>query len=174
MIRKTLAIAAIALGALIVAPAAANAEEAGYTGQGASVSVEPGETASLTFTGLPANTPSTATAPDAVTLGVLKASTASHPTDASGSVTYTAAASTPGGTYTITVTAGGQAVATGGTFTVEPSDAVSGSGGDSDSGLPHTGYDLPIIVIWIAVGVLLLGAAFVVVTATVRRARRDS
>lgn len=171
MLRKILAGAAVAVAALLAAPAAATA--AGYGGQGPAVVAAPGEAVTLTFTGLPANTPSTAVAPDAVTLAILKAGTASKPTDASGSVSYTASATTPG-TYTITVTAG-QTVATA-TLTVVPADAGSGagsSGGSSDGGLADTGVD-PVLFVWIGGGALALGAALVVVLSTVRRARNEA
>lgn len=168
MIRKALAVAALAAISLFAVPAAATA--AGYTGQGpGTVTVAAGESATLTFSDLPANTPSTATADDAVTLSVLKAGTASKPTDANGSVTYTATASETG-TYTITVTAG-QAVATSSFSVVVPD---SGANAGSESGLPGTGYDVPLLAIWIGGGAVLLGAAFVVTMATVRRSRNNA
>jgi hypothetical protein len=172
MLRKILAGAAIAAAALLATPVAANA----YGEQPSpAVTVEAGEAAVITFTGLPANTPSTAVAPDAVTLAVLKAGTASKPTDASGSVTYTASATTPG-TYTITVTAG-SAIATA-TLTVVPADgtgtgAGTGSGSGSGGGLADTGVD-PVLFAWIGGGALALGAALVVVLSTVRRARNEA
>lgn len=162
MTRKLLAVAALAFAAIFAAPTVANAT--GYTGQGVSVTAQPGEAVALTFTGLPANTPSTASADDAVTLSVLKASAASRPTDASGSVTYTASATQPG-TYTITVTAG-SAVATA-TLTVAPTDSASGGSG----GLPSTGYEIPMLAVWGGVGAIVLGAALIVVLVTVRRNR---
>ncbi|UOE44318.1 hypothetical protein [Agromyces larvae] len=127
-----------------------------------------GTSVTLTFTGFPPNTPSTATAPDAVTLSVIKASMFSRPTDAAGSVSYTASSTTPG-TSTITVTAG-QVVATG-TLTVVPADAGAGTG---DRALMGTGFDLPVLWIWIGGGALILGAALIVVLTTVRRARKHA
>lgn len=171
MLRKILAGAAIAFAALLATPAAANA--AGYGGQGPDLVTAPGEAVTLTFSGLPANTPSTAVAPDAVTLAILKAGTASKPTDASGSVSYVASATIPG-TYTITVTAG-QVVATA-TLTVAPTDAGApgaGPGGSADDGLASTGVD-PVLFVWIGGGALVLGAALVVVLSTVRRARNQA
>lgn len=154
--------------ALLAAPVAASA--AGYGGQGpATVTVVAGEAATLTFTDLPPNTPSTAVAPDAVTLAILKAGTASKPTDAAGSVTYTASATTPG-TYTVTVTAG-QTVATA-TLTVVAADSA-GSSDSGGGGLAETGVD-PVLFVWIGAGALALGAALVVVLATVRRARSEA
>jgi hypothetical protein len=166
MARKLVAAALLALTAVFAVPAVANA--AGYTGDGpGTVTAEVGEAVALTFTDLPANTPSTASADDAVTLSVLKAATASKPTSASGSVTYTASASEPG-TYTITVTAG-SAVATA-TLTVTPADAAGGSG----SGLPSTGYEIPMLAVWGGVGAIVLGIALVAVLATVRRNRASA
>lgn len=165
MIRKILATIAIAAAALAAAPAAATA--AGYTGQGTNVTLEVGEVGTMTFSGLPANTPSTATADDAVTLAVLRAATASRPTDASGTVSYAVSANAPG-TYTITATAG-QYVATG-TLTVVPADAA----GAANAGIATTGYDAPVLWLWIAGGALLLGVALVVVMTTVRRARNQA
>lgn len=170
MIRKALATAALAAVALFAVPVAAQAEEAGYTTQGPAVTAAPGEAVSLTFTGLPANTPSTATAPDAVTLAALKATTASKPTDASGSVTYQASATQPG-TYTITVTAGG-VVATA-TLTVVPADTAGGGSGSGDD-LASTGFDLPVLALWVGGGALVLGAALIAVMTTVRRNRGNA
>lgn len=165
MARKLVAAALLALAAVFAVPAVANA--AGYTGQGpGTVTAEAGEAVALTFTDLPANTPSTASADDAVTLSVLKAATASKPTSASGTVTYTASATEPG-TYTITVTAG-SAVATA-TLTVAPADSSSGG-----TGLPSTGYDVPMLALWGGIGALVLGAALVAVLATVRRNRTSA
>ncbi|RXZ72218.1 hypothetical protein [Agromyces albus] len=166
MTRKLVAAALLALAAVFAIPTVANAGEAGYTGDGPGVvTVDVGETVSLTFSDLPPNTPSTATADDAVTLSVLKASTASKPTSASGAVTYTAM-STQAGTYTITVTAG-QAVATA-TLTVVPADS------SSTGGLPSTGYDFPIALLWGGVGAVILGGALVAVLTTVRRNRASA
>lgn len=165
MTRKLLAAALLALAATFAIPSVANA--AGYTGDGpGAVTAAAGEAVALTFTDLPPNTPSTASADDAVTLSILKASTASKPTDASGSVTYTAMATVPG-TYTITVTAG-SAVATA-TLTVVPADTAGGGGGLAD-----TGYDVPMLAVWGGVGAVVLGAALIAVLVTVRRNRASA
>ncbi|WP_394550981.1 hypothetical protein ACDF64_10310 [Agromyces sp. MMS24-JH15] len=123
-----------------------------------------GQAGTLNFSGFPPNTPSTATASDLVTLSVLRAATASKPTSATGTVSYTAVSNTPG-TYTITVTAG-QTVGVG-TLTVVPADTAGGST------TPSTGFDLPVLWIWIAVGAIALGAALVIVLTTVRRSRKS-
>ncbi|MBT2518472.1 hypothetical protein J7E29_13590 [Streptomyces sp. ISL-90] len=165
MTRKIVAAALLALAAVFAIPAVANA--AGYTGDGpGTVVVEAGEAVVLTFSDLPPSTPSTATADDAVTLSVLKAETASKPTTASGVVSYTAMATEPG-TYTITVTAG-QAVATA-TLTVVPADGTGSTGG-----LPSTGYDFPVVLLWGGVGAVILGGALVAVLTTVRRSRASA
>ncbi|GAA1838378.1 hypothetical protein [Agromyces salentinus] len=167
MIRKILATVAVAAAALFAVPGAANAEPAGYVGQGTDVTLTVGEVGTMTFSGLTASTPSTATADDLVTLGVLKASTASRPTDATGTVSYQVSSNTPG-TYTITATAG-DSVATG-TLTVVPADTAGGTA----TGIADTGYDMPVLWLWIGGGALLLGAALIVVLTTVRRARNQS
>lgn len=171
MLRKILAGAAIAAAALLATPVAANA----YGEQPPiAETIEPGEAVTFGFTGLPANTPSTAVAPDAVTLAVLKAATLSKVTSADGTVTYTASATTPG-TYTITVTAGSETRVA--TLTVVPADGGalpgSGSGSSADGGLADTGVD-PVLFAWIGGGALALGAALVVVLSTVRRARNQA
>jgi hypothetical protein len=101
MFKKALATGLLAVLAIFAAPAAANAYE---TTDGSDVTVGPGVAVTLSFSGFDANEPTTASAPDAVTLGVVKVvTTASKPANASGVVQYTAAATQPG-TYTITVT----------------------------------------------------------------------
>ncbi|QTX05422.1 hypothetical protein [Agromyces archimandritae] len=169
--------AAIVAAVALVFGGSAAAQAAGYVAQGPSVTIVEGDSIAMTFTGFEANTPSTASAPDEVAFASLRAATASTPTDGSGSVTYTVTSDIPG-TYTITVTAG-QLVATG-TLTVIPVDecadaadpcraaADAGSGG-----LPGTGYELPLLFLWIGLGALALGGAFVFVLRTVRRARID-
>ncbi|QAY74707.1 sortase [Agromyces protaetiae] len=165
MLRKILATFAVAAAVLVAAPIAANADE--YPEQGTPATVAPGEVAQLGFSGLPANTPATASAPDAVTLSIIKASTLTRSTDANGAVTFGASATQPG-TYTITVTAGGETATA--TLTVLPADSSGDAG--SDSGLPHTGVD-PVLWVWIGGGALLLGAALVIVLTTVRRNRSE-
>ncbi|GAA1510602.1 hypothetical protein BJ978_000138 [Agromyces terreus] len=170
MIRKILATVAVAAAALIAVPAAAHAEPTGYVGQGTDLTLEVGEVGTMVFSGLTPSTPSTATADDLVVLAVLKASTASRPTDASGTVSYDMSSNTPG-TYTITATAG-ESVATG-TLTVVPAEP-STPADSSSSGIAETGYDMPVLWLWIGGGALLLGAALIVVLTTVRRSRDQS
>ena len=169
MLKKFLVGVALAVAAMISAPAAAGA--LGYTDQnGTAAQTVSGQVVSMTFTGFPPNTPATASAPDAVTLSMLKATSLSRPTDADGAVVFGASATQPG-TYTITVTAGGL-VATG-TLTVVPVDSAAGDGpgAGAEDGIPGTGYDAPWQWVWIGGGALLLGAALVVALNASRRAR---
>ena len=162
MFKKVLATGLLAVLAVFAVPAAANA----YETDGPEVTVAPGVAVTLTFTGFDANEPTTASAPDAVTLGVVKVVTSlSRPADASGAVKYTASATQPG-TYTITVTGLSGKVAIG-TLTVAPTDSGAGTG--ANGGLPNTGLQAPMLIIWGAAGALALGIALTVVLTIVRR-----
>jgi hypothetical protein len=174
MIKKALIAVSIAIFAVFTVSTAANA--AGYTADGPSVTVTVGDgPVALSFTGFTPNEPTTASAPDAVTLATVKVvSTASKAADASGAVTYTATATQPG-TYTVTVT--GQSGAVGvATLTVAPADLGSANGGGegSNGGLPNTGYETPMLIIWGASGALILGIALVVVLGIVRKQRASA
>jgi hypothetical protein len=165
MFKKALATGLLAVLAIFAAPAAANAYE---TTDGSDVTATPGVAVTLTFSGFDANEPTTASAPDAVTLGVVKVvTTFSRPANASGVVTYTAAATQPG-TYTITVTGVSGKVAVG-TLTIVPADSASGTGSGSTGGLPNTGLEAPMLIIWGSAGALALGIALTVVMTIVRR-----
>lgn len=165
MFKKALATGLLAVLAVFAVPTTANAYE---VTDGPDVSVAPGVAVSLAFSGFDANEPTTASAPDAVTLGVVKVvTTASKPANASGVVTYSAAATQPG-TYTITVTGVTGKVAVG-TLTVAPTDSGAGSGSGSNGGLPNTGLEAPMLIIWGAAGALALGIALTVVLTIVRR-----
>jgi hypothetical protein len=167
MFKKALATGLLAVLAIFAAPAAANAYE---TTDGSDVTATPGVAVTLSFSGFDANEPTTASAPDAVTLGVVKVvTTFSRPANASGVVQYTAAATQPG-TYTITVTGVSGKVAVG-TLTVAPTDSAAGTGAGSGSngGLPNTGLEAPMLIIWGAAGALALGIALTVVLTIVRR-----
>jgi hypothetical protein len=170
MARKLVAAALLALAAVFAIPAAANAAGyATYTGEGPGVvNAQRGLSVAMQFTDLPPQVPSTASADDNVTLSVLKATTASKPTDAAGTVTYEAMAEEVG-TYTVTVTAGGE-VATA-TLVVLPEDSAAGG---STGGLPSTGYDFPVLLLWGGAGAVVLGVALVGVLATVRRNRASA
>ena len=165
MFKKVLATGLLAVLAVFAVPAAANAYE---TTDGSAVTIAPGDAATLTFSGFDANEPTTASAPDAVTLGVVKVvTTASKAANASGAVSYTASATQPG-TYTITVTGVSGKVAVG-TLTVAPTDSGAGSGSGSNGALPNTGLETPMLIIWGAAGALALGIALTVVLTIVRR-----
>lgn len=169
MFKKALAVGALAVLAIFSVPTAANAAPYGDgSGNAGTVVVAPGQPASLTFGGFAANEPTTASAPDAVTLGALKVvTTASKPANASGSVTYTATATQPG-TYNVTVTGVSGQIRTG-TFTIAPADSGSGSGSNADGSLPNTGLETPMLIVWAAGGALALGIALVFVLTVVRR-----
>lgn len=167
MFKKALATGLLAVLAIFAVPTAANAYE---TTDGSDVTIAPGQAVTLTFSGFDANEPTTASAPDAVTLGVVKVvTTFSRPADSAGVVKYTASATQPG-TYTITVTGVSGKVAVG-TLTVAPTDsgAGSGSGSGSNGALPNTGLETPMLIIWGAAGALALGIALTVVLTIVRR-----
>lgn len=166
MFKKVLATGLLAVLAVFAVPAAANA----YEIDGPAVTTTPGVAATLTFSGFDANEPTTASAPDAVTLGIVKVvSTFSRAANGSGVVSYTATASTPG-TYTVTVVGVSGKIGSA-ALTVVPADsgAGSGSGSGSNGALPNTGLETPMLIIWGAAGALALGIALTVVLTIVRR-----
>jgi hypothetical protein len=172
MFKKALVTGLLAILAVFAVPATANAYE---TTDGSDVTILPGQAATLTFSGFDANEPTTASAPDAVTLGVVKVITQfSRPANGDGVVKYTASATQPG-TYTITVTGVSGKVAVG-TLTVAPTDSAAGtgSGSGSDGALPNTGLETPMLIIWGAGGALALGIALTVVLTIVRRQKASA
>ncbi len=191
MLKKILAGAAIALAATFTVATAANADP--YTPEGGvSVSdptVAPGESSFLSFgpgsfapvsavtitiTGEAAANATLAsfrTAPMAVTTN---SNTKTSANDGSLRVTVTLPAGSASGSYALTGTdAQGNTVST--TISVVAAagngTATGGSSADGAAGLPVTGGQLPVVLIWTGGGLLLLGAALVVVLATVRRQR---
>ncbi len=191
MLKKILAGAAIALAATFTVATAANADP--YTPEGGvSVSdptVAPGESpvlsfgpgsfapvsaVALTITGEDAANATLAsfrTAPMAVTTNSITKTSAN---DGSLRVTVTLPAGSASGSYALTGTdAQGNTVST--TISVVAAagngTATGGSSADGAAGLPVTGGQLPVVLIWTGGGLLLLGAALVVVLATVRRQR---
>ncbi len=191
MLKKILAGAAIALAATFTVATAANADP--YTPEGGvSVSdptVAPGESTVLSFgpgsfapvsavtitiTGEDAANATLAsfrTAPMAVTTNSI---TKTSLNDGSLRVTVTLPAGSASGSYALTGTdAQGNTVST--TISVVAAagngTATGGSSADGAAGLPVTGGQLPVVLIWTGGGLLLLGAALVVVLATVRRQR---
>lgn len=195
MFKKILAGAAIALAATFTVSTAATA--APYTPEGgvtvSDPTVAPGQSTVLSFadgsfapsvpvtitiTGEDAANATLAsfrTAPMAVTSN----SITKNSTSAGGlRVTVTLPAGSASGTYALTgtdtegntvstsisvVAAAGNGTATGG--------AAGGTAADGSAGLPVTGGQLPVVLIWTGGGLLLLGAALVAVLATVRRQR---
>ena len=174
MFKKVLAVGALAVLAIFTVPTAANAAPYGDgSGNAGTVVVAPGQAAALTFSGFAAGEPTTASAPDAVTLATVKVvTTANKAANASGAVTYTATATQPG-TYTVTVTGASSSQIRTGTFTIAPADSAtgtgSGSGSNANGSLPNTGLETPMLIVWGAGGALVLGIALVFVLTVVRR-----
>lgn len=76
------------------------------------------------------------------------------------------------GTYTVTGT-GSQSGTTGSaSFTVTAADAGGSTATNAGSGLADTGSTISMLAIWVASGLVLLGAAFVTVRVIVRRQSR--
>lgn len=179
MIKKTLAILALAAVAVFAVPAAANAyvPPANITSPGsiapggtgtvsfADGSFTPGETVSFTLTGEDAASATLAAVVSAVSsTSTTKTASASGstsvavtlPADASGTYTLTATGATSGNIASVAISAGA---------------AGSGSTGSTGAtgGLPNTGAMDPTLGLWAGGGLLALGAAFVVVLTVVRR-----
>ncbi|CAQ00293.1 putative sortase sorted surface protein [Clavibacter sepedonicus] len=191
LFKKIIAGAAIALAATFSVATAANADP--YTPEGgvtvSDPTVAPGQSTTLTFAdgsfapvvpvtitisgedAANATLASFRTAPMAVT----RSSITKNSTSAGGlRVTVTLPAGTATGSYAIagtdtlgnTVSTTISVVAAAGNGT-----ATGGSTADGAAGLPVTGGQLPVVLIWTGGGLLLLGAALVAVFATVRRQR---
>ncbi|MDH6181883.1 hypothetical protein M2152_002065 [Microbacteriaceae bacterium SG_E_30_P1] len=174
MFKKAAAAAAIALIALFAAPAAAHADYvpegnisvSGSTAPGGTVIVTfsagsffPGEPISFTVTGEP--TPSLAT------LGIFTG-TVSGDGNAGGDGSFQASFVIPTngtGVYTFTATGLESGNVGSASITVTPADA----GGGTDSGLVNTGSTVSALVIWGAVGMLLIGTATVAAITVARR-----
>jgi hypothetical protein len=196
MLKKFIAGAAIALAATFTVATAANADP--YTPEGGvSVSdptVAPGQSTVLTFadgsfapsvpvtitiTGEDAANATLAsyrTAPMAVTSNSITKNSS-----AAGGlrVTVTLPAGTATGSYALTgtdtlgntVSTTISVVAAAGNGNGSAIGGGSGNAADASAGLPVTGGQLPVVLIWTGGGLLLLGAALVAVLATVRRQR---
>ena len=187
MVKKIFAALALVIVGLFAIPLAANA--AGYSGgapsfsgsftPGGTVDVsfgagsfEGGETVHITVSGQ-----------GAPTIAVFRADVASTDKpaaeDGSDSATITLP-SDAAGTYTVTGTGARSGDVVSGSFNVGTtgSGAASGSGSasgsSSGSGLADTGSTISILAIWIAGGLVILGAAFVAVRVIVRRQSRIS
>ncbi|PPF66759.1 sortase [Clavibacter michiganensis] len=190
MLKKMLAGAAIALAATFTVSTAAMADP--YTPEGgvtvSDPTVAPGQSTVLSFadgsfapvvpvtvtiTGEDAANATLAsfrTAPMAVTSNSITKTS----TNAGGlRVTVTLPAGSASGSYALTGTdTQGNTVST--TISVVAAagtGTATGSGSDGAAGLPVTGGQLPVVLIWTGGGLLLLGAALVAVLATVRRQR---
>lgn len=186
MLKKALAVLAVAFAALVAAPSAANAAYvvsnnitvAGDATPGGTVTVNfaagsfaPNEEVSASVSG---NTP--------VTLSVVKAAVTTQftkqasatgavafnvtlPDNASGTYTLTAKGLTSGNIGTATITVVPAAVANTGT-----SNASMGNAGGA--ALAETGASLPMLMVWIGAGALVLGVAIVATLGFVRKQRR--
>lgn len=173
MFKKIFTVGLLSALAVFAVPTMASAAEYGDGGDnGATIVVVPGQPAVLSFGGFLPGEPTTASAPDAVTLSTLKVvASASKPAGPAGTVSYTASATQPG-SYTITVASATNVAYA--TFTIAPTDAAggTGSGGGADGGLPNTGFETPMLIVWAATGALLLGGAMVFVMTVVRRNKK--
>jgi hypothetical protein len=192
MLKKIIAGAAIALAATFTVSTAATA--APYTPEGgvtvsdptvvpgqstvlsfADGSFAPNDPVTITITGEDAANATLAsfrTAPMAVTSN----SITKNSTSAGGlRVTVTLPAGSATGSYAITGTdTKGNTVSTTISVVAAAGNGTSTGGGntaDNAAGLPVTGGQIPVVLIWTGGGLLLLGAALVAVLATVRRQR---
>ena len=188
MLKKALAVLAVAVAALVAAPSAANAAYvvsnnitvAGDAVPGGTVTVNfaagsfaPNEEVSASVTGNTAVTLSVVKA--AVTTQFTKQASATGavsfnvtlPADASGTYTLTAKGLTSGNIGTATITVVPASVAnTGNTGT---SASMGNAGG---AALAETGASLPMLMVWIGAGALVLGVAIVATLGFVRKQRR--
>ncbi|NNC12962.1 hypothetical protein HII28_13885 [Planctomonas sp. JC2975] len=184
MIRKIFAVAALAVLGIFAVPLAANA--AGYVPSGAcgvSGSPVPGGTVTITCaagTWTDGETISITVSGDtSVTAAAFRTAVTSGPFTTVASATGADAVnlalpSNASGTYTVTSTGTESGNVDVETFTiVAPAAAVSGTTSTSGE-VAATGSTIPILIIWVASGLVLLGAAIVVVRLVVRRQRINS
>ncbi|GAB2747222.1 hypothetical protein [Sinomonas atrocyanea] len=185
MLKKAIAVLAVAFAALVAAPSAANAAYvvsnnitvAGDATPGGTVTVNfaagsfaPNEEVSASVTGNTAVTLSVVKA--AVTTQFTKQASATGavsfnvtlPADASGTYTLTAKGLTSGNVGTATITVVPASVANTGT-----SASMGNAGG---AALAETGASLPMLMVWIGAGALVLGVAIVATLGFVRKQRR--
>ncbi|MBG6214638.1 MAG: hypothetical protein LH475_06445 [Cryobacterium sp.] len=171
MFKKSLATAALAVFAVFAfAPAAIAAD---YVSNTALVSIQAapvaGETAVVAFAAgaFTANESVTysVTGSQAATLSVVKtAATTSLTKNAAANGSASLRVAIPEnatGKYTVTATAASA------TYTAIL-DIIAADAGTS-TGLPSTGYNVPVLIIWGAAGILVLGVALVLVRISVRR-----
>ncbi|MBO9578329.1 MAG: hypothetical protein J7480_06115 [Microbacteriaceae bacterium] len=149
---SVLAGTALAVGLALGAPAAATADPYAPTPGGGTASVAPGSPVTFTVAGFLPNESVVISAPDAVSLAASINKTASG----TGTVTFTAS-SAAAGTYSITITGASSGAVTY-QLVVDPALAYTGS-------FDATPY------LWMAGGIVALGAGAVITAAAVRRQR---
>jgi hypothetical protein len=195
MLKKALAVLAVAFVALVAAPSAANAAYvpsnnitvSGNATPGGTVTVNfaagsfaPNETVSASVSG---NTPVTLSAVKAaVVTSFTKQASATGavafnvtlPTNASGTYTLTATGLTSGnvGTAAITVVPGANGAGLADTGSSTSTGASMGNAGGA--ALAETGATLPMLMVWIGGGALVLGVAIVGTVGFVRKQRRSA
>jgi hypothetical protein len=180
MLKKTFAVIALAVLAVFAVPVAANA--AGYVPASnvrVSGSVTAGAALDVIFADGSFGGPGTGedvsfavSGSGSATLSTFKAATMTtvKSTGAQGGVTLTVTLPTDAtGSYTVTGTGLTSGTVGTATLTVAAPDAGAANTGDNPA---STGFDASVLLIWSAVGALLLGAALVIVLSIVRRRRR--
>ncbi|TFB85605.1 hypothetical protein E3O44_13545 [Cryobacterium algoricola] len=178
MVKKTLAVIALAVLAIFAVPAAANA--AGYVADDhvlVSGTTEPGDTVDVEFTDgsfTPGEDVSfSCTGSGLATLSIVKAATATLVKSTSATGAVKVAVTLPSdatGTYTLTATGLTSGTVGAASITVTAVDSAS-TATNTGTGLANTGYTTPLLLLWAAAGALLLGVALVVVLRFVRRSR---
>jgi hypothetical protein len=187
LLKKSFAVLGLALIAFFAVPAAANAAEyvpAGNIQVVGGANAAPGEAKTIQFTAgsFPNDTEVNVqvTGDPTASFGVFKAGTISaiYPVAADGSTSFKVVIPTNAhGTYTVTATGVQSGTVGTAAITVVTADSGSGTGTGADSadgGLAGTGYNAPMLLIWAASGVVLLGIALVVVLTIVRRQRANA
>jgi len=175
MFKKVLAVAALAIGAILLVPAAANASYVANDKVVVSGSTSPGGTAVVTFKDgsfTPGETVSfSVTGEGPITLSAVKAAVVTvtstkvaNATTGSVVLNVTLPANATG-SYTVTAT--GLSFGNVGTAAITVRSADAGAGAK----LPFTGANISPLIIWGAGGILLLGVALLIVLAVVRRQR---
>lgn len=185
MVKKSFAVIALAILAVFVVPAAANA--AGYVPDDNSTvsgDATAGGTSAVafadgSFTGSE-QVSFAVSGSGTATLTVVKAATATLAKAASAAgavnvnVTLPAAAT---GSYNVTATGLTSGTVGTATITVVAADGLANTGdklANTGDKLASTGYEAPVLLIWSAAGALLLGVALVIVLTIVRRKRANA
>jgi len=182
MLKKTFASVSVAvLAAFLILPAATAANAANYVPVTSTTSdtVIAGETGVAAFAAgaFDAGTrvSFSVTGPGLAVLSNFKAATATHTknTTSTGAVSVNVAApANAPGAYAVTATGLLNGVSITGVATVTTVAADSAEGralAGADGALASTGFNAPLLVVWGAVGVILLGVAMVVVLRLQRR-----